>query len=281
MSQDPPAASAPQASRATTPQTGQKTSGEVKKPIYSKSYNDQSTNLYPIRIDVESDDKNIRIVDTLIVDVNCWPIPIYHPMIESVERNVRELSYCILSDMEVQSMGRTVRHFTGRLDLWTSSIQEKIEEQIRPQVWKIITNEYHPISHVNHQQQQQQGQQQGQSQQRTSTNGTNNLIDISIRLVINGIVIHEDIQWDVHVPLSPFEYAKDMGKELNLPEEAIIAIATTILEQIYGLSVTDRTQDESSGTMSTTTTSRRGAWMLDPKENSATVNQIVAQHKPK
>lgn len=210
------------------------------------------SSLFPVRVDVSSDDKNARIVDTLLLDPTCWPTPLYVPLQESVERNIRDLAYSILSDAEVTGMGRTVRHFTGRVDLWSTELQTKIEDQLRPQIWAIVNGtagDRHP-------------------------KGT--LVPISIQLIIHGVNIQEDIQWDPSVPVAPMEFAQRMAKDLNLPEEAVIAITICILEQLHGLSM-DTSPDESAPSQ---VERQRGAWMLDPKETVATTSQIVAHYRP-
>ena len=208
--------------------------------------------LFPVRIDVSSDDKNIRIVDTLLIDPTCWPIPLYSPLQESVERNIRDYAYTVLSDAEVTGMGRTVRHFTGRVDLWSTELQTKIEDQLRPQIWAIVNDATNTLV------------------------STGKLIPITIRLVIHGISIHEDIQWDQSVPVTPMEFAQEFAKDLNLPEDAVVAVLICILEQLHGLPM-DTSTDESA---SSQTAQNRGAWLLDPKDTVATTNQIVASHKP-
>ncbi len=119
--------------------------------------------------------------------------------------------------------------------------------------------------------------------------------------MIDKLVIHEDILWDHNGRVSPFEFAQEMAEELNLPDEATVAIATTILEQLHGLEI-DTTQDltlsidptsvqaNSNGatagnTANATITSKsaskllRGAWMMDSKDHASIATQVVAQHR--
>ena len=117
--------------------------------------------------------------------------------------------------------------------------------------------------------------------------------------MIDRLVVHEDILWDAthHGLVSPFEFASEMAQELNLPEEATVAIATTIIEQIYGLEI-DATPDRTlairgnntntsgsnTGNASTTivtsgNNSSRGAWVMHPKDHASIASQIVAQHR--
>jgi len=102
--------------------------------------------LFPVRIDVFSDDRNLRIVDSLLVDPTVWPVPLPRyfdykcasEMDSAVDANSQYLANSILSDAEVMGMGRTARHFTGRVDLWSDRLQKKIADQIRPQILEII-----------------------------------------------------------------------------------------------------------------------------------------------
>eukprot|EP00934_Nitzschia_sp_Nitz4_P001567 Nitzschia sp. Nitz4//scaffold386_size12300//82//825//NITZ4_008991-RA/size12300-processed-gene-0.23-mRNA-1//1//CDS//3329549957//1567//frame0 len=220
------------------------------------------TSVFPIRVDVSSQDKSTRVIETLLLDPTCWPIPLTAPLHEAVERNVQHLAHSILSDAEVMGMGRTVRHFTGRVDVWTAELQRLAEDQLRPQLWAVL--EAHttrrsslPVS--------------------TSTK-TSSLIPISIRLMFHGITIHEDIQWDPSVPLSPFAFAETLAHDLNLSQEAIVPIWTTMLEQLHGLTV-DTSVDESVSQRSAA--QLRGAWKMDPKEVVMATSQLVAQQRPR
>jgi hypothetical protein len=104
------------------------------------------------------------------------------------------------------------------------------------------------------------------------------LVPISIRLMIDRLVIHEDILWDKYGLVSPFEFARDMAKEMNLPDEATVAIAMTITEQLHGLSI-DTTPDPTLANASNIRKSSRGAWTMDPKEHASIASQVIAQHR--
>ena len=69
----------------------------------------KTSNIVPIRVDVLSEDKTIRIVDTLLFDPTCWPVAWTSNSTASatltatvVEENVIQLAHTILSDAEVQ-----------------------------------------------------------------------------------------------------------------------------------------------------------------------------------
>jgi hypothetical protein len=58
--------------------------------------------IVPIRVDVLSEDKTLRIVDTLLFDPTCWPVTLYQPLYASLEENNTLMAHTILSDAEVQ-----------------------------------------------------------------------------------------------------------------------------------------------------------------------------------
>lgn len=204
-----------------------------------------------------TDDRLLRVVDTLLIDPTCWPISLCAPLHETVERNITHLAHTVLSDAEVQGMSRTVRHFTGRVDIWTPQLQEKVEEQLRPQLWKIVNGQAKIIGNNNN-------------------NNNNHLIPISIRFILNRIVVHEDILWDPYGPVTPIEFAQDMTKEFELPEEATVSIVITMLEQLYGLAMDESPNPAVENQLEK---DMRGAWMLDATAKVHTESQVVAHHK--
>lgn len=263
---------------------------------YSSSSNGNA--LIPVRIDVSSNDKSARIIDTLLIDPTCWPIPLYftsnaNSLEEAVERNIQEYAHGIISDAEVQGMGRTVRHFTGRIELWTPSLQTMVEDQLRPQIWQIVHTHFQ--SHIT---------------TSTPTTSPPSLIPISIRLLLNnyyyntsgsttgttpphtgtlGIMVEEDfIFWDpaLAANISPLEVAQDIAKDLMLPDEAALDIATLMLEQIRSFQNNNNPTndavvlDDETPSTSTSTSKPRGAWIMDPKEWLATTTHIVSNHRP-
>ena len=90
--------------------------------------------LIPIRINVVSADQSMRIVQTILWDVNSLATSMRNDHSSScslLETTAHELANHILSDMEVHGMSRTARHFTGRVDLWNDKAQQLIQEQIQ------------------------------------------------------------------------------------------------------------------------------------------------------
>jgi hypothetical protein len=83
-----------------------------------------------------------------------------------------------------------------------------------------------------------------------------------------------------------------MARDLQLPDEAAIEIATTMLEQLYGLDdvagVSSSGMDVGGSSTSTSSTTlsvetdmmMRGAWKMDPKEYMATTTHIISIHRP-
>ncbi|KAL3921845.1 MAG: hypothetical protein SGARI_006584 [Bacillariaceae sp.] len=146
-------------------------------------------------------------------------------------------------DAEVQNMTRTVRHFVGRIDAWSPSMQQKVEEQLRSQLWKIVQGKA--------------------SIQKMNTKAKDSsLIPISIRIIKKQIVVHEDILWDVNGPMTPLEFAHTLAQELNLSDELTVSVLINMLEQLYGLPV-----DDSPDILVENKLERdaRGAWHLDGK----------------
>ena len=216
-----------------------------------------------------------------------------------------------------QGMGRTVRHFTGRLDLWTPKLQRAVEDQLRPQLWKIATGTATKSRTRNNTDNNRANDAPTSNKKKNTGDGStpesitnttartsfsSSPIPISIRLVMDQFVIHEDVLWDDDNNLvSPFDFARDMAEEMNLPDEAVVAIATTMIEQIYGLSM-DATKDARLPTTATATSGNdkgsgttaakssssssaaagvgnRGAWAMDPKEHASITAQVVSQHR--
>ena len=196
-------------------------------------------NLVPLRVDVTSDDCSIRLIDTLLFDPHCWPIPLYSPLEESIERNVQELAHSMVADVEVYGMGRTTRHFTGRVDVWSPSLQAKVAQQLRPQLWSLVEK----------------------------TAPETRMVQIRLRLCIHGVTINDDFEWDPSVPQCPIAFARQLAKDMNLPEEAPPAIAAAIVEQLHGVSVDGESTVAS-------------AYHVDPREQVTNISHLAALHRP-
>ena len=100
--------------------------------------------LVPLRVDVSLAGTNkaspstpsLRIVETILFDPWVWPLKPkkLNDQTEWIEDNARYLAHNLLTDLEVQSMGRTIRHFTNRSDIWSIELQRKVMDQLRPQL---------------------------------------------------------------------------------------------------------------------------------------------------
>jgi len=199
-------------------------------------------NLVPVRIDVSSGET--RLIETVLFDPKCWPIPLYQPLDEAVERNVQELAHSLIMDVEVHGMGRTVRHFTGRTDVWTRTLQQKVAQQLRPQLWALVEPSAQPPK------------------------DKRDMVKIHLRLCINGVNINDDFQWDPSVPdQCPIAFAQTLAEDLKLPDEAVPAIAIAIVEQLSGIQVEGTPQPTS-------------AFHVDAREQVANVAHIASFHRP-
>lgn len=187
-----------------------------------------------------SDDGTIRLVDTIVLDAHCWPIPLSAPLQESVEANVQELAHTVLADAEVYGMGRTIRHFTGRVDIWSPAMQAKVAQQLRSQMWSVLESV------------------------REEKGG---MIPIHLRISINGITISDDFQWDSKVPQCPIAFAQQLADDLKLPEDAVSAIVAAVVEQLHGISVEGSAEATS-------------AIMIDPREQVTNISHLAAFQRP-
>ena len=115
--------------------------------------------LVPLRIDVSlhtrhqptTSTPSLRIVETILLDPWVWPVRRRNVMKKNsnesstrdhsdpdtgawIEDNARYLAHNVLTDLEVQGMGRTARHFTNRAEIWSVTLQKLIMDQLRPQL---------------------------------------------------------------------------------------------------------------------------------------------------
>ena len=316
--------------------------------------------LVPIRIDVFADDKSLRIVDTLLLDPTVWPIPFpQHALIGSnnnnntmntydaartswIESNVQLLANEVLADQECLGMGRTARHFTGRVDLWSDAMQTLIADQIRPQLVQVAlgtatTARQRPLVAIkrkastaadendvkgtkktkidsmevdipekestndNAQETTNEGQQSLKETETPETTapapakekensteasqklpGKSQLIPIRIRLLVHGVRIHDDFDWDPCLGMSPLELAEAMGRDLQLSDEAVVALAIDMAEQIHGLVVLpdeEGTEGDEGGPPDRRNAT--AAWPLEQRVHITNVAHLVAQHRHK
>ena len=282
-----------------------------------------SSFLLPIRIDVTSDDKSFRIVDTFFLDPGVWPqqhrqpqpsvddgatnrrgaaLTLFEPLsLSSIVRgNCRFLAERLLEDSLVMGMGRTARHFTGRLpaDTVPRSVQLQVENQIFDQVWAFLNSTSPPKP--------------SESRKRArDTDATNEdlslgekaikkeqetaLISIRIRMSAFGVRIHDDFDWDPTVPISPLEIARSIAHDLNLSTELELAVAMDIAEQILSGQLRQKEQERMDQSLASAGMSSfvvdldpsikdirntTAAWQIDPRAHVSNVAQLVQLHQP-
>jgi hypothetical protein len=120
-----------------------------------------------------------------------------------------------------------------------------VEEQIRAQLWRVLDKR-------------------GQERKKNST-----VIKISLRLTIQNVLVNDDFEWDTGVPTCPIAVAKRLTEELNLPGEATVAIATSIVEQLNNVPI-------SPGKASVATS----AHLLDTKDLVNNLAHAVTLYRP-
>jgi hypothetical protein len=159
----------------------------------------------PIRIDVSSVDPDLRIVDTVLMDVDNDAITAAGAAAAASRQDRNELAWeiagSVISDVQVQSMGRSAKHFTGRMDFDLIQFTEMAYQQIVEQ-FALLSNE----------------------------NANETLLPIHLRMSIHGIRIHDDFHYDPSI-LSPIQIAQSIVHDLNVPIDLIPPIALEIAEQ--------------------------------------------------
>lgn len=292
-----------------------------------------NVNLAPLRVNVVSDDKTVTIVETIILDRTCWPVPLFYPLEDAIERNAHELAYTLLSDMECQGMGRTTRHFTGRVEMWSATLQKKIIDQLIPQLQHVAktskikilkrksptmvpsqANNSTDIKTENEQDSSGNKKQKNdediakdtrEDSEKSETNEKDDaasnpdtpaptaanratkrlcnkasLVPVRLRLCINGVRIHDDFIWDLSVPQCPIEFARSFGEDLNLSDEAVVAVVTSIVEQLDGSTVEDTSDLDGLTGEKAARKHASAAWQIDTKSNTSNLVQLVVKHRP-
>jgi hypothetical protein len=108
------------------------------------------------------------------------------------------------------------------------------------------------------------------------------LIPIRIRLLVHGVRIHDDFDWDPCLGVSPLEFVQAMGRDLNLSDEAIVAVAIDMAEQIHGLVVIpDEPGTEVDEGGPPDRRNATAAWPLEQRVHITNVAHLVAQHRHK
>jgi len=220
------------------------------------------TTLVPIRVDASSSDGAVHIIDTLLIDTNCLPISQpsnYSNQTSSlstlsketdnsfslpslIDPNATHLTETMLADAEVYGSSRGNKSYMGgRLDLLSDTkLYSIIYKQINTQLAialgsdkkNMVSNTGYSIPAVKS------DEEAGDNSEQQS-----NIVRIKIRLRQDGFVIFDEFDYDVNSSgmegCDPFSIAKALVTDLKLPIELTQTIASSIVEQIYGVNVTE------------------------------------------
>jgi len=231
--------------------------------------------LYPIRIDISTKDSALRIIDTILVDPTCLPVPPpttnYNTndlQTQTIILNAEHFTQTLLADMEVEGMTNKSAKI-GRLRLLENTLlKQLVQAQFQKQLKAVLDQElrlrkrYHaailtkkmtkkrkldsnPVDGeckeggMDIKAKKEESKSQSQLQK-------SNLIPIHLRIKENGICIMDQFKVDVdplHPHLSnPILLASSIAQDMNLSPDMINSLAISIAEQIHGLKVSEDVQ---------------------------------------
>lgn len=182
-----------------------------------------------------------------------------------IERNSKYLTESILADAEVYGAVRSSKHYLGgRLDLLSDKqLYKTINDQISTQLSvalnmgknELLCNQggvrYTSARALCKDESSDVVPDSMQSTPFGDASGQasfkSNIIRIKLRLRHENIVVVDEFDYDVNLSglegSDPFSMAKSMVKDLNLPREFEVSIASSIIEQIYGIAVTESLEE--------------------------------------
>lgn len=266
--------------------------------------------LYPLRIDASSKDGSCRIVDTLILDPLCLPVPIASASLDdAIEKNVRVLADGLLSDMEVHASVRTSKgsHFSGRIDVLNKTgLSQRVEDQIRGQIKTMLKDldgprsldgrgnadgakdppskkqkVEHPTSSLADDALSSPTSAAVKDKKDEKSRKKSNLVLIKIRMREHNVVVLDEFKYDVGSPPppggDPISISKGIVRDLNLPQEMAVSIATSIVDQIHGLKVKGNIEGMDRARAKR---DRPAAWTVDTREVAAAQVQVLSNHTP-
>ena len=232
------------------------------------------TNLVPIRIEASSSEGGARftIVDTLIIDTTCLPIShvtenvadgISTALNSLIERNAAYLTESILADAEVFGTVRSSKQYLGgRLDLLSDTqLYNTILDQIYTQLSLALNlgkkellcnaeggNNNSTADAMGKAESSDVVPDNIQSELENEELGLkSNIVNIKLRLRHENILVVDEFDYDVNLSgldgSDPFSIATCMAKDLNLSREFEVLIASSIIEQIYGIDVPESLDD--------------------------------------
>ncbi len=227
--------------------------------------------LYPLRIDVSSKDGKVRLVDSMLIDPTCLPIPpcpevissspsLFH---ETIDQNAKHLALTFVADMEVHQTAVAQRG--GRVQLLEPypELAGAAENQISRQL-RVILEEGGPFSFSNRAKLQgvvgrrkrkrvavtdarghiedNTGDKLNESKKKYGGSTfcpTDNLVRVNIRIRENKVSVVDELMVDPSHPTlsNPLFLARSIAADLKLPASMINTVAVSIAEQICGLSV--------------------------------------------
>lgn len=231
------------------------------------------TNLVPIRVDASSSDGTIHIIDTLLIDTKC--LPISHgahthdgnpsglgslasssahgstndnfSLSSLIDANSSHLTDSILTDAEVYGTVRSKgsSYMGGRLDLLSDTqLYQTIEKQINTQLSIALgvdktdlMSSGGTLSVI---------EKSSTIDAQTVVNNTeqkSRIVRIKLRLRHENFVVFDEFDYDVNSSgmegCEPFSIANALVEDLKLPPESGPSIAASIVEQIYGVDVSE------------------------------------------
>lgn len=222
------------------------------------------TNLVPIRIDASSSDGAVRIIDTLLLDTTCLPISHAHPphdgnpsgltslsggrvknesnlfsVTSLIDSNAAHLTESILADAEVYGSVRSSSKtfMGGRLDLLNDKqLYQQIEKQIRTQLSIALGTDKKGLIDGG-------GSSPHASASAEVMNNQSKIVRIKIRLRHDNIAVMDEFDYDINTSglegSDPLSIANSLVQDMRLPPELAPSIAASIVEQIFGVNVTE------------------------------------------
>lgn len=226
--------------------------------------------LYPVRVDVRSKDKQVRINDSMLIDPTCLPVPpcpqltnnmnINDVLNDTIDTNSKHLASNLLADMEVQPYSKPTKKSVISLSAYPG-LKQMVEDQISCQLRIILEKEQFvsrkrkrvtmiddknndddaDVQEIKSSGDEQTLTKKGDHDKDISSNG---LIKVKIRLRENEISVVDELMVDPDDSelSNPLFLAESMAKDLNLPFSMINSLAITIAEQVHGLQVNDNVE---------------------------------------
>lgn len=211
------------------------------------------TNLVPIRVDASSANGTVHLIDSLLIDTTCLPVS-HNSLFANnstaefsthslVDANAAHLAESIIADAEVYGAVKSSKINIGRLDLLSDKqLYQTVEDQIRKQLMialgadKTTLISRGGVCNNNN-------NEDITSSSAIPASNNNGVIRIKLRLRHENISLEDEFDYDVNTSgidgFDPFTIATNIVKDMKLPSEFVTSIATSILEQMYGLQVPD------------------------------------------